>query len=50
MDPAYGLIEYYQEEFLKRWIGSNADYTSLQGIALLVEPKPKFYQDKTGEV
>jgi ATP-binding cassette subfamily B protein len=49
-DPGYGLIEYTQEEFIKRWIGNNADYTTLQGIALLVEPKPKFYQDKTGEV
>jgi ATP-binding cassette subfamily B protein len=45
-DPAFGLIEYNQEEFLKRWIGNNADETTEQGIALLLEPTPKFYQSE----
>lgn len=42
-DPGFGLVEYTQEEFLKRWIGNNADETTQEGIALLVEPTPKFY-------
>ena len=54
-DPAFGLIEYSQEEFLKRWIGNNADENTQEGIALLVEPTPKFlspsdsYRNSKGE-
>ena len=43
-DPAHGLITYTKAEFIKRWIGNNADDTTEEGIALLVEPSPKFYQ------
>ncbi|WP_309608466.1 peptidase domain-containing ABC transporter [Flavobacterium sp.] len=43
-DPAFGLIEYNQQEFLKLWIGNNANETTEEGIALLLEPTPKFYQ------
>jgi ATP-binding cassette subfamily B protein len=42
-DPAIGLIEYTQEEFIKIWIGNNADETTVEGIVLLLEPTPKFY-------
>ena len=45
-DPAHGLIEYNQEEFLKFWIGNNANETTEEGIALLLEPTPKFYQSE----
>lgn len=45
-DPAIGLIDYSEEEFLKFWIGNNADETTVEGIALLVEPTPKFYQSE----
>lgn len=45
-DPAIGLIEYSEEEFLKFWIGNNADETTVEGIALLVEPTPKFHQSE----
>jgi ATP-binding cassette subfamily B protein len=48
-DPGYGLIEYTQEEFLKLWIGNNANETTEEGIALLVEPTPKFYQNELDE-
>ncbi len=41
-DPAIGLIEYTKQEFLKFWIGNNATETTEEGIALLVEPTPKF--------
>ncbi|QLC66574.1 peptidase domain-containing ABC transporter [Flavobacterium sp. LPB0248] len=43
-DPAFGLIEYNKEDFLKLWIGSNADDGTKEGIALLIEATPKFFQ------
>src|SRR5690606_11601460 len=42
-DPAFGLLEYTQEEFLKFWIGNNANETTEEGIALLLEPTPNFH-------
>ncbi len=48
-DPAIGLIDYSQAEFLKFWIGNNASDTSEEGIALLLEPTPKFYQSEFKE-
>lgn len=42
-DPAHGLLKYNKEDFLKHWIGNNADETTEEGIALLLEPTPKFY-------
>ncbi|MFV0572968.1 MAG: peptidase domain-containing ABC transporter [Xanthomarina gelatinilytica] len=42
-DPAHGLINYKKEEFLKHWIGNNANEQTQEGIALLLEPTPKFY-------
>ena len=45
-DPAFGLLEYSKEEFIKGWIGNNADENTGEGIALLVEPTPKFYQNE----
>ena len=48
-DPAHGLITYTKEEFLKAWIGNNATETTEEGVALLVEPTPKFYSDNLDE-
>ena len=45
-DPAYGLIEYNQQDFIKFWIGNNADNFTQEGIALLLEPTPVFYQSE----
>lgn len=45
-DPAHGLITLNKEEFLKHWIGNNATETTEEGIALLVEPTPKFYSEE----
>ncbi len=42
-DPAFGLLEYAEDEFLKHWIGQNATDITEEGIALLVEPTPTFY-------
>lgn len=45
-DPAFGLIEYNKKDFLKFWIGNNADEFTQEGIALLVEATPKFFQSE----
>lgn len=45
-DPAIGLLEYNETDFLKFWIGNNATKTTEEGIALLLEPTPKFYQSE----
>ena len=45
-DPAFGLIEYNKEDFLKFWIGNNADDSTQEGIALLIEATPKFFQSE----
>jgi ATP-binding cassette subfamily B protein len=44
-DPAYGLIYYSKDEFIKNWIGNNANENSEEGIALILEPSPSFNQD-----
>ncbi|WP_417784557.1 peptidase domain-containing ABC transporter [Tenacibaculum sp.] len=44
-DPAHGLLEYTKEEFLKRWIGNNANDETKEGVLLLLEPSPKFYEN-----
>jgi len=43
-DPAHGLISYSKNDFIKFWIGNNADENTEEGVALLIEPTPKFYQ------
>ena len=45
-DPAHGLLKYNKEQFLKSWIGNNANETTEEGVALLIEPTPKFYSDE----
>ena len=45
-DPAIGKLKYQKDEFLKFWIGNNTNETSKEGIALLLEPTPKFYQSE----
>jgi len=42
-DPAHGLLKYSKENFLKHWIGHNANENTQEGIALLLEPTPKFF-------
>lgn len=43
-DPAHGLLKYNQKEFLEHWIGKNADENTEEGVALLLETTPKFYE------
>ena len=45
-DPAFGLLEYSQKEFLKFWIGNNANESTQEGIALVIETSPKFFQSE----
>ncbi|MDR5591104.1 peptidase domain-containing ABC transporter [Christiangramia sp. SM2212] len=43
-DPAHGLLKYTRKEFLEYWIGKNATEETEEGIVLLLETSPKFYQ------
>ena len=45
-DPSYGLLKYTSEEFIKSWIGNNANTKTQEGICLLIEPTPKFYKSE----
>lgn len=49
-DPAHGLLKYTQAEFIKNWIGNNADDNTEEGIALLLEPTPKLKKPETDDV
>ncbi|MBQ0734021.1 peptidase domain-containing ABC transporter [Aquimarina celericrescens] len=42
-DPSYGLIEYSKEEFIEAWIGNNANEKTQEGLVLMLETTPKFY-------
>lgn len=48
-DPAHGLITYTKKEFINHWIGNNATEKTGEGIALMVEPTPIFYQEEFEE-
>jgi ATP-binding cassette subfamily B protein len=45
-DPAYGLISYSIKDFISGWIGNNSQGDTKEGIALLLEPLPKFFDEK----
>jgi len=45
-DPGKGLISYQKDEFIAHWIGNNANDSTNEGIALLVEPTPLFYKEE----
>ncbi len=42
-DPAHSLLVYNKKDFLENWIGNNSTDSTEEGIALLLEPTPKFY-------
>ena len=48
-DPAHGLISYSKTDFINHWIGNNATEYTEEGIALMVEPTPVFYQSEFEE-
>lgn len=43
-DPSYGLITYTRDEFIKSWIGENANENTEEGIVLILETTPAFFQ------
>lgn len=45
-DPAAGLLTYTSEEFESKWATTVADGEKV-GVALLLEPTPKFYDENT---
>lgn len=45
-DPAHGFLIYTTKDFLKGWMGNNVEPTTEDGIALLLEPTPKFYENE----
>lgn len=49
-DPAFGLLQYSKTEFLNHWIGNDSNSTTIEGIALLLEPTPKFYKSEFDDV
>ena len=48
-DPSYGLITYSKEEFIKFWIGNNADESTEEGVILALETTPSFFQNEFDE-
>ena len=48
-DPAHGLVEYSQEEFLKCWASTEQNGIPA-GIALLLEPTSEFYKEEGEKV
>lgn len=48
-DPSYDLITYPKEEFIKHWIGENANDKTEEGIALILETSPSFYKNEFEE-
>lgn len=49
-DPAHGLLEYPEEEFIKRWMGDHAHQHTEEGIALLLEPTPKLKHTEADDI
>ncbi|MBO9694458.1 peptidase domain-containing ABC transporter [Chryseobacterium sp.] len=43
-DPSYGLITYTRDEFIRSWIGENANENTEEGIVLILETTPAFFQ------
>lgn len=48
-DPSYGLISYNYKDFIKNWIGNNADENIDEGIVLIIEPTPSLKEFNENE-
>lgn len=44
-DPAHGLLKYTQREFLNQWIGNSANEETEEGVTMLLETTPDFFED-----
>jgi len=49
-DPAHGLLKYPARDFIDNWIGKNADETTEEGIALLLEPTPRLKEKEDDDI
>ena len=45
-DPAEGILKYDEETFLKSWLQIEDKDGEKRGIALLLSPKPQFYEEE----
>jgi len=43
-DPAMGLVHYSYNDFIEHWISAGADSKVKEGIVLLIETTPEFYE------
>ncbi|MEM9822500.1 MAG: peptidase domain-containing ABC transporter [Bacteroidota bacterium] len=48
-DPAHGLINYSPQEFVQNWVGQHVSSDVPEGVALVMEPTPKFYREEYEE-
>ncbi|RAJ88010.1 ATP-binding cassette subfamily B protein [Chitinophaga dinghuensis] len=48
-DPAFGLLKYSKKEFVASWMGAGKQATDEEGIALVFEPTPTFYENEFNE-
>ncbi|GAB3805716.1 peptidase domain-containing ABC transporter [Spirosoma humi] len=44
-DPGYGLLDYSSEEFCRGWLNSKHPKPGEEGIVLVLEPSPAFYEE-----
>lgn len=49
-DPGHGLLDYDKTNFIKNWIGANANENTEEGIALLLEPSPRLRQTESDDL
>ncbi|WP_338877040.1 peptidase domain-containing ABC transporter [Spirosoma sp. SC4-14] len=49
-DPGHGLITYTRQEFLKGWIPEKVATQESEGVLLVFEPTPKFYELETPDI
>ena len=49
-DPAHGLLKYNKDEFIKEWIGAQANTHTEEGIALMLEPTPKLKHTEVDDI
>lgn len=49
-DPAFGIIKYSKEEFLKGWLNSAKPDGNEEGLCILIEPSAKFNDQEDNEV
>ncbi|ETW95503.1 MAG: hypothetical protein ETSY2_48040, partial [Candidatus Entotheonella gemina] len=47
-DPAFGLTSYTKEELLRGWLNAKAPKEDDEGLLLLLEPTPEFYECEEG--